>query len=430
MADEKPAHKSWFVHWFKTGLTTVFGLVSGACLMYFSGVINYVIKPSKPLANFETQVNGLKVVFHNRCTGGNDGWWDFGDGAALQPFVADQETVEHVYTRPSSYSVKLSLRNLFGDENERSVNVTVGDAAVAAPPSIDTFEVVPIGAGPCNYAPATFKVVSKVKNADMCVWVPGYEYPVEVITDVAGAQERYVTLKQPGYHMLKLAAYANKQVIEKSQVVKVEPQRPDAVMAVLNISHQAVHVAKESRTHHIAVDVPPGAAGSVCQFAKERWAKPGYQILAAGFAKPTLPANVRGAKLEVAPDKLKVRLTGELVRVANTPLKWVTEVVLTEEQRSPMTTIPLGTVAYPLTIPGTTTLPMPCLQGGWVSTQRSLTLALHDAKEQTLWQCAAMPRTDELTLGGRRYRLTATEAGGQLRIEVIDVGKAAPLLGN
>jgi PKD repeat protein len=430
MADEKPAHKSWFVHWFRTGLTTVFGLVSGACLMYFSGVINYVIKPAKPLANFETQVNGLKVVFHNRCTGGNDGWWDFGDGTALEPYVATQQTVEHTYTRASGYSIKLSLRNLFGDENERTVNVTVGDPVVAAPPGIDTFEVVPICPDRPNYAPATFKVVSKVKNADMCVWVPGYEHPVEVITDLSGAQERYVTLKQPGYHLLKIAAYGNKQVIEKSQVVKVEPQQAGAVMAVLNVTHQAVHIASESRPHTIAVDVPPGAAGSVASFAKERWARPGFQILAARFENQTTPPNVRGLKLEIAPDKLKVRLTGELVRAANTPLKWVTHVVLNEEQRSPMTTIPLGTVANPLTVPGTTILPMPNLQGGWVSTQRNLTLALHDAAEKTLWQCSAMPRTDELTLGGRRFRLTATEVGGQLRIDVVEVGKAGPLVGN
>jgi hypothetical protein len=264
----------------------------------------------------------------------------------------------------------------------------------------------------------------------MCVWVPGYEYPVEVITDLTGSQERYVTLKQPGYHMLKLAAYANKQVIEKSQVVKVDPQPAGTVMAVLNVSHQAVHIASESRVHHIAVDVPPGANGTVCQFAKERYAKPGFQILTATFANPAQPASVRGAKLEISPDKLKVRLTGELVRAANTPLKWVTQVVLTEQQRGPMTTLPLGTVAYPLQLPGTTVLPMPNLQGGWVSTQRSMTMALRDAKEQTLWQCNAMPRTDELTVTGRRYRLSVSEAGGQIRIDAVEVRPGAPPVGN
>src|SRR5947209_3315073 len=113
MADEKPAHKSWFVHWFKTGLTTVFGLVSGACLMYFSGVINYVIKPGKPVANFQSEYQGLTVAFHNRATGASEGWWDFGDGSALQPFVPGAETVTHTYARPGAYTVKLSLRNLF-----------------------------------------------------------------------------------------------------------------------------------------------------------------------------------------------------------------------------------------------------------------------------------------------------------------------------
>jgi hypothetical protein len=430
MAEEKAAQKGGVGGWVKACLTTIFGLVSGACLMYFTGLLNGVIKPGKPLANFQSEPNGLQVVFHNRSSGGSDGWWDFGDGSALEPFVSSQQMVTHAYSHPGVYPVKLSLRNLFGDEHERSVNLTLGDAAVNAPPAIEVFEVVPIR--PDNYAPATFKIVSKVKNADLAVWIPSHEQPVEVLTDLSTSQERYVTLKQPGHHLLKLAAYGGKQVIEKSQIVHVDAQPAGTLMlmAVLNITHQAVHITPDSRPHMFRVEFPPGWKEPVFKFTHERPARHGFQITDARLVQSALPSHVRSAKVEVTPDRLKVRLTGELVRMANAPTCWATAVTITQQQRSAMMPVPLGSIAAPLSVPGTTVLPMPSLQAGWVSTQRSLTLKVQDAQEKACWQCSQMPRTDELTVNGRRYRLTATEAGEKLRIDVSEVRPGGPPLGN
>src|SRR5690242_16927654 len=112
--------------WFKGLVTTVFGLVSGAGIMYLSPLIDKVIKPSKPLANFAVQNQGLEVTFQNHSTGGVEGWWDFGDGSALEPYTPDQNQIPHKYEKPGTYTVKLSLRNLIGDENDRTVNVNVG----------------------------------------------------------------------------------------------------------------------------------------------------------------------------------------------------------------------------------------------------------------------------------------------------------------
>jgi len=425
MAEEKAAGKGG---WVKAGVTTIFGLISGAGLMYFTGLLNGVIKPGKPVANFSSEVNGLQVVFQNRSSGASDGWWDFGDGTALEPFVSSQQSVTHTYSRPGIYSIKLSLRNLFSDENDRSVNLTLGDAAVSDPPAIEAFEVVPIR--PDNYAPATFKVVSKVKNADLAVWVPSHEQPVEVISDVSSAQERYVTLKQPGHHLLKLAAYGGKKVVEKSQIVRVDPQPAGTLMAVLNVSHQAVHITTDPHPYPFRVEFPQGSKDMSFKFTVERSARRGFQIADARLAQPQLPAHVRGVKVEVLPDKHKVRLTGELVRLANAPLGWNSTMTVSQEERSPMTPMPLSSVACPLSIPGTTVLPMPGLHAGWVSTQRNIALCVRDAKEQTLWQCAQLPRTDELTVNGRRYRLTATEAGDKLRIQVDEVRPVGTPLGN
>src|SRR3982751_5533447 len=92
------------------------GLVSGAALMYLTPLINSVVKPPTPLANFETRQDGMNVTFHNLTTGAASlsGWWDFGDGSPLVPMVADQD-VSHSYTKAGSYTAKLSVHNLINE---------------------------------------------------------------------------------------------------------------------------------------------------------------------------------------------------------------------------------------------------------------------------------------------------------------------------
>ena len=61
MADEKPQGAirkfgGWIV-------TSVVGLASGAFLMYLTPLVNSVIKPAKPVANFAAQVSGgLRIL--------------------------------------------------------------------------------------------------------------------------------------------------------------------------------------------------------------------------------------------------------------------------------------------------------------------------------------------------------------------------------
>src|SRR3954447_14124612 len=95
--------------WIKTLFASLFALVSGAVIMYASPLVDRFIKPAKPLANFEVQAEGLKVVFHNRSTGGLEGLWDFGDGTALEPFVPGQASITHTYAKPGQYTVKLTV---------------------------------------------------------------------------------------------------------------------------------------------------------------------------------------------------------------------------------------------------------------------------------------------------------------------------------
>src|SRR5208282_6115880 len=114
----EPTPKKSLAGWIKTLATSLAGALSGAVLMYASPLVDMVIKPANPIANFQSQANGLTVTMQNKSTGGHEGWWDFGDGSALEPFVPDQAAVTHAYAKPASYTVKLTLKNLVGEQNE------------------------------------------------------------------------------------------------------------------------------------------------------------------------------------------------------------------------------------------------------------------------------------------------------------------------
>ena len=43
----------------------------------------------------------------------------------LQPLTPQQELITHTYPGPGDYTAKLTLRNLLGDENERTVAVAI-----------------------------------------------------------------------------------------------------------------------------------------------------------------------------------------------------------------------------------------------------------------------------------------------------------------
>src|SRR4051812_4423654 len=183
------------------------GLLSGGAMMYLSPLVDRVIKPQKPLANFAVETNGLQITLHNRSAGG-DGYWDFGDGSALEPASAAAATVTHAYAKPGTYTVKLTLRNFLGDENERPVQVEVSGAS-AAPPAILALDALPVGGA--AIAPATFRLVSKAQNAETCVWDLGDDRPLEISTDSPNQQERLVTFATPGKHVIQLAVLNSKQ---------------------------------------------------------------------------------------------------------------------------------------------------------------------------------------------------------------------------
>src|SRR5262245_59341405 len=111
--------------------------------------------------------------------------------------------VPHTYARHGEYTARLSLRNLIGDENERTVVVRL-EAPRNDPPVVSSFDVIPVSQN--SYAPATFRLVSKVQNAQLYVWDLGDDRPLEISTEKDMGPERMVTFERPGAYVVRLAA--------------------------------------------------------------------------------------------------------------------------------------------------------------------------------------------------------------------------------
>jgi hypothetical protein len=239
---------------------------------------------------------------------------------------------------------------------------------------------------------------------------------------VSGTQERYVTFKEPGSYTLRLAAHKSRETAQRAQTVQVGRQPPGTVMACLKVTHQAIHVATEPREAPVGpVEFPASSKGDTFPFTREVHAPAGYRVVSAQWARP-LPKDppLRGApRVEVSKDGQKVVVTGVLVKNPKAPVKWASSLTLRVERQTAPAVRAMHPVYMPLAVPGTTTLPMPSLHGGWVSKQRTMQLDLTEG-QQCLWQCSRAGSNGELTLNGRRYRVLATEAGNELRINLVE----------
>lgn len=408
--------------WLKAGITSVLGLVSGAALMSLTPLVHNAVKPAKPVANFAFQTQGLMVTFQNRSQGGNQGWWDFGDGSALEPFSSSQDTVVHTYHRPGVYPAKLSLRNLLGEENERNVSVVLDGAAIPVP-VIETFQVVPIR--PDCTAPATFRILSKVKNAQTGVLALGDDRPLEFLADPAAAQDRLVTYKEPGYYTIKLVALNGKQTAEKSETVFVNLGETGQPTATLQVIYEAVQVERLERTYNVPVAFPPKCQENVFPFQVEQKAELGFEVRSARLGKLTEGRHFKAPpKVEIAADKTRAWLTGELVKPGNLwqrhapPPAVGIPVTLWQEKRSPATLRPAEPMMANLTVPTSLLLPLPPLAANWELHKRQLILQVHEGK-QLVWQDTKLPAQANLRLQNRPCRLTAVEVGNQVKIDLV-----------
>lgn len=412
--------------WVKTTLGTIAGLVSGAVMMYASPLVDYVVKPAKPLANFSADAAGLTVTFNNRSSGSGEGWWDFGDGSPLEPVSSTQETIAHAYPSPGNYVAKLTMRNFIGDQNDRTINLQL-DNAQSQPPTIQAIDAVPLI--PAAYAPATFVVTSKAKNAKLCVWDLGDDRPLEINTESPNNQNRLMTFNKPGGYMIKLAAVNGDKAAEKSTIVYVDEPPPGTLTAILSVADQATRVERIDTIVPVTAAFPPNYKESSYQFERPVPARPGYEIVDARL-EIINDGGARGLALKLAEDRRSARLTGELVQQTGflqkkgAPPTVLVRAVLTQESRTAATR-PAVPVAATLSLPGTVSVPLPPLPPNWVEPHRQFRLELRDG-DRILWPAGSLPHNAPITYQNRTYKLSAFADSAQVRVQLVEAA-AAPM---
>jgi hypothetical protein len=407
--------------WLKALCGSLAGLLSGALMMYLSPLVNNVIKPGKPVANFAVAHEGLSVTFHNRSSGGNSGWWDFGDGSPLEPLDPKQEIVTHQYAAAGNYTAKLSLRSLFGEESERTVAVQL-EAPRRDPPVLTGLEAASISAG--TYAPATFRVAVKSKNADLLVWNLGDDQPLQFETDSPEHQERLVTFDKPGGYVIKVAAVSGKQAVERNEVVWVNEPPSNSVAVILNVTDQATRLETLHTTMTVCESFPPNWTEAVWPIDRQLPARPGYEITAAQL-QPVADEAARNVRVQVGPDRQSVRLTGELIRQTEGVLRkpvhtcLLVKVLLTQERRTPVTR-PAVAMTSTVSVPGSVLLALPPLPDRWVDAHRDVRLEVRDG-DRLVWQESQLPRGVPVLIQNRRCTLTAVPLGNQVKVDLVEV---------
>jgi hypothetical protein len=443
---ESPAEAKKGFGWLKAVGGGIGGLLSGAIMMYASPLVDKFVKPAKPVANFEKMVEGTTITFHNRSTGATDGWWDFGDGSALEPYVPHQESITHTFTNAGKYTVKLSLHNLVGEQDERTVSLDIDSSqSTAAPPTIDQFDVIPMSPG-C-YVPATFRIVCKVKNAQTCIWAVGDDRPWEIVNDSLGNQERIVTFNKPGGYEIRLVAINGKQVATKSDIAQVDCCPKEMITAVITTTDQANYVESRPEPYVFAKNFPPDVKDDVHPFDYQALARPGYEIGDVrlgtsanpgpgmqGKAEMTFDApqgctGIRNLRLQIAADRRSIHLTGEMAKSSsfgqrNAPLpKLLVPVVLMQEKKSVVARPPVP-VAAAMNIPGMAVLTLPTVPADWTDVKRQVRVELRYG-DQILWHDSQLPRNAAVKLGSSTYVLTATPKGNQIRLDLVKPSGAA-----
>jgi PKD repeat protein len=425
MADEPAKEPGKSKGWLKAIIGTIFGLLSGAFVMYLTPLVDKIVKPPVPVANFEQERQGLIVTFVNRSTGGTEGWWDYGDGSALEPY-SKQTSVVHEYKQPGIYTAKLTLRNYFGDQNERTVSIQL-DAAVNNEPSITQFSAMSMSpdAGTDAYAPATFHLATKVTNADLCVYDFGDDQPMKVVTDLASAPDQMVTYITPGKYTIKVLAVKGKKTVEKRQVVTVKPTPRGMASAVVTVAYQATWVDNKTDIVTVTETFLPTTQGNVQAIDRTILPRQGYSITGAKL-RPYNQSVAQNLRLEPGPKNASYRLTGQLVRTGrwlggkNPPPSLVVQVELTQEKRT-QKKLPPFTIQTSLTAPGNAVVTLPPLKPGWVDPTPEVTMQLKD-DSRVLWPGPGLPQGAGVQLEGRPpCKLTAAVTGKEIRIDLVEV---------
>ncbi len=292
--------------WIKGAIGLVLGVGSGAAVMYSNAIVDRVIKPSKPLANFAVAADGLNVTCQNHAAG-ESGWWDFGDGSPLEAFDPAQPAVAHAYPKPGNYSVKLTVRNFLAEENDRSVAVDLTTPPQTLPPAITGLTVDALGGR--STAPAAFVVRGTAANVTQVVFDCTGKVPS---LDIApGAFEKFVVFDTPGVHDIRLIGLNGKQPAAKEERrVTVDAAAAGSLSAVVYAVDSGTQTDTRPDLHVEPVPVPKGADKTFTRALRI----PAGTTVADAQALPVKGPQakaVKSVRVDVAADKKSATLAGE-----------------------------------------------------------------------------------------------------------------------
>jgi PKD domain len=390
--------------------STVIGLLSGAFLVYLSPLLNNAIKPPRPVPNFAYTAEGTQVTFANRSTGGTQGWWDFGDGTPLEPFSPNQADFVHKFPSPGSYTVKLVLSNLIGEDADRSVALKL-DVASSSTPSIENLQAI------CKSmaVPATVTLRADVKNADTVLW--SIDDLPAILDDVPtdGQMSRVVTFTYYGNKTIRLVALNGKNHVESSTEVFVEVPQDEPRLLLY-----AMETPTRVRMVPYSIMFPATHGGDNFPFTFERklWHNNEAIVDAHLDGPPPSERIVRNPQLLLSSDRHSFRLQGTLLRTGDATPSWCGNVELRTTAAGAAAT-PIGEpMARNLTVPGRTIVDLPAnlvdgSKGVRWEIRQGMNVLMGDGKAPTT------PVAQQVQMGNQPYRMQVQQVGSQLVIDAI-----------
>ena len=425
-------------------IKAIFGLASGvaatAVVSYLTPIFDRAVKPSRPLANFEKQLAGYVLTLENRTVSAVSGWWDFGDGTALEPFDPHQEAVSHKYDAPGDYTVKLSVQNVIGEENERTVQVHI-DKPQAVTPKISDFTITPLN----PYAPATFRVTAKVQNAQLLVWDMDDGRSPQIVNDANEVQDRVFTYPKAGTFELKLTAHNGDHTTQSSDIVTVMQPPRDALVATLEVTDQGTEVKTLPKDWSPVVSFADGSKDSTLKFDRSFAALPDYQIAdvipilpptkdtpakeTAGLqGKSELALDAKqfgltGAKdlsVKVDADRKAIHFTGSLDRGPKSSVAPLInlhfKIVL--QKKASATQPPVAVTGHLNARGGPIVVTLPPAPPGWLDVHRQVHFKLSDGSSVLLDQ-PQLAAQSEFTYRNRHFQLLCTQQGDGIKLDMI-----------
>lgn len=374
--------------WIKGIMGLFLGVGSGVVVMYSNAIVNQVVKPTRPVANYAVSADGLTVTCQNHASG-DSGWWDFGDGSTLDPFDAGQQNQTHVYTKPGTYSVKLTVRNFMMEENERAVPVDLTPPPQALAPTITGLTVTPLGG--MAVAPAGFRITGNVQNADHVIFDMGGDKPLIVETQ-SGDFEKFVVFETAGSRTIRLTGVTGKTAVKREASVEVKAATVGSVSVVVKVTDTGTQVEKRAAVQTVSIPLPKKGE---TRFERPVTAQPGFTIATADVAVGKLNAAVvKNVKLELLADRKSGKLVGDWAATGDALTKAagnadvMVPVTLNLERNAPVK-LPTETVsAVANSAAAGTTIALPPQRLGLQNAQRKIDLqiarAMPDGSQEVL----------------------------------------------